>query len=194
MEVIGVVETTDEALPKLKDCNVILLSAFCPEYEAFKAIRMLQEANRNVKIIITGLTPLQESPIPYLEAGADGYLFENATVEELIESIDAVRKGYAVVSPDIAAKLIVRLRKLATMCLQTFSSPLEQINLTRRECEVLELITQNLTNREIAERLIIELGTVKNHVHNILKKLEVRNRHEAALHWSRIRQSFGYVS
>ncbi len=92
--------------------------------------------------------------------------------------IRAAHAGKARVSPDIAAALMSRVAELAQLVSQASISP-EAGELTPREMEVLKLIGQGLTNQEIAEHLVIELGTVKNHVHNILNKLGVSSRRDA---------------
>ncbi|MCA9873960.1 MAG: response regulator transcription factor, partial [Anaerolineales bacterium] len=119
----------------------------------------------------------------YIEAGAAGYILQNESVEEMMQKLVAAHEDRAIIAPTVAAALMERLSQLTNRQL-----PMSYIEaresqfgeLTPREQEVLQLITQGCTNQEIANELVVECGTVKNHVHNILKKLEVNNRHEAA--------------
>jgi DNA-binding NarL/FixJ family response regulator len=121
--------------------------------------------------------------IRYLEAGASGYILQNDSLEKMVDKLRAVQTDEAIVSPTIAAAMIQRLSRLANMemppsFVESRRTQLDE--LTSREYEVLTLINNGSTNRDIASELVIEYGTVKNHVHNILAKLEVRSRHEAA--------------
>ena len=98
----------------------------------------------------------------------------------MLQHVRAAHDGEAIVSPDIAAALMDHISELAQISSQTDIDPSAYAELTPREREVLDLIGEDSSNRQIAEKLFIEVGTVKNHVHNILKKLDVSNRHEAA--------------
>jgi DNA-binding NarL/FixJ family response regulator len=125
--------------------------------------------------------------LTYIEAGAAGYVLKEASVEDLVENIRAVADGQALVSPVIARTLMERVADLVRICDDLGITVGGIAELTRRETEVLELIAQGKTNQEIADEMIIELGTVKNHVHNLLKKLNVSNRAEAARYFNLMR-------
>ncbi|NIT57547.1 MAG: hypothetical protein GWN00_15355 [Aliifodinibius sp.] len=121
--------------------------------------------------------------LQYIEAGASGYVLQNESVEDMMEKLHAAKEEKALVSPMVAASMIDRLTQLANldMPLAYMENKDNMIyELTPREEEVLGLVADGCTNKEIAEELVIECGTVKNHVHNILKKLEVNSRYEAA--------------
>ena len=111
-----------------------------------------------------------------VEAGVMGFVSRSGSVDELVSVIDCVDRGEAVVSPRVTAMLAQRLARIATPVVKD-QAP-EQ--LTPRELEILALIVDGLSNKEIAGRLCIELPTVKNHVHSILQKMHVRRRGEAA--------------
>jgi DNA-binding NarL/FixJ family response regulator len=106
-------------------------------------------------------------------------VLRESSLNDLLTTIRAVYNGRALISGEIAAALIQRVSEFAQAFAQTGVTPPESLNLTAREFEVLELLSQNLSNQEIAERLVIERGTVKNHVHSILSKLGVDRREEA---------------
>ena len=130
-----------------------------------------------------GVDESPESILRYIEAGASGYILQNESVEEMVEKLQAAHEEKAIVSPSIAAALMQRVSHLANLetPLAYMQARKSQLNeLTSREEDVLHLINEGFTNQEIANKLFIECGTVKNHVHNILKKLEVTTRHEAA--------------
>ena len=102
--------------------------------------------------------------------------------EELLQNIRAAYADKALVSPSMAAVLMEQIAELAQMSSRIRLQPSAYNELTPRELEVLALIDKGLTNREIGERLFIEVGTVKNHVHNLLTKLDVGSREDAAAH------------
>jgi two-component system NarL family response regulator len=116
----------------------------------------------------------------YIEAGACGLILKDSSVDELLEAIRLAQKGEAQISGRIAGAVMERLTYLARMFSAIENKIDGDIRLTSRELEVLQFIGEGLTNQEIAERLVVEVGTVKNHVHSILEKLNVNNREEAA--------------
>jgi DNA-binding NarL/FixJ family response regulator len=190
LEIVAVLSEVDEALPCLEHCDVILFSlgGFVDD-EALEVVKRLARVSESAKILVAGL-PAEATPLPYLETGAAGYILDNATVNELIDNIWAVYQGQARVSSEVAGGLIARLQELASTTPQLTELP-DPVELTVRECEVLDLVAQRLTNREIARRLIIEIGTVKNHLHNILCKLNVKSRQEAAWLWHELKRHTG---
>ena len=117
----------------------------------------------------------ERSVLACVEAGAVAYVTCEASLRELIAAVTRLARGEALCSPRMAGILLRRLASLAASC-----EPAAGAALTRRELEVIELVGEGLSNKEIARRLSIELSTVKNHVHNILEKLGVNGRHEAA--------------
>jgi DNA-binding NarL/FixJ family response regulator len=142
------------------------------------------ETELPTKVVVLGLAESEAEILRYVEAGAAGYVLKDDSVEELLSNIRAIHRGEAVVSPEIAAALMSRVTELAQLFTDVDVGAGANPELTDREQEILGLISQGMTNREIAEALIIEVGTVKNHVHNILNKLNVSSRHEAAAFWA----------
>lgn len=135
-------------------------------------------------ILMTGVTEIEADIIACCESGACGYLVEDSSLGSLIEHVRAVASGETPCSPRVAALLFSRLRE-RTRELRSLQLG-APIRLTRRELEIIALIDQRLSNKEIAVRLGIEVQTVKNHVHNLLQKLEVRER-SAAVQYARER-------
>jgi DNA-binding NarL/FixJ family response regulator len=126
------------------------------------------------------LPNIKDVILQYIEAGIAGYVLRDDSVDQLLHAVRAVYRGEAVVSPDIAAALMTRIAQLSNVCQgTTWSESGVFLELTPRERQVLVLVQQGLSNQEIAASLTIELGTVKNHIHNILRKLNVRSRHDA---------------
>lgn len=128
-------------------------------------------------VVILELLDDVELILASIEAGASGYTLKDASPEEIAETIWLVSQGKALCSPEITAHLFSRLAHLKSRTAE--NSPTISL-LTKREQEVLCLVAQGCSNKEIAEKLCITLRTAKQHVHNILHKLDLKNRHEAA--------------
>jgi two-component system, NarL family, nitrate/nitrite response regulator NarL len=138
----------------------------------------LQEAVPEAKLLLMGLTESESDVLACIEAGAAGLLQREASLEELVHSIRGVVAGEALCSPRTVALLFSQIAQSAHTRerLQLPGLP----HLTSRERQILALIEEKFTNKEIAVQLHIEVQTVKNHVHNILEKLQLHSRREAA--------------
>jgi two-component system nitrate/nitrite response regulator NarL len=182
IKVIGIATSIEEALAIVRRGNVdvALVSTKLGGNNALELTNTITQIAPGTKVLALGLTENRERVLRYVEAGAVGYVLPNDSVDEMLETIRAANRGQANVSPEIAAAMMERITELAQMFAQVDTSILESTELTPREMEVLELIAQDKTNQEIASHLVIEVGTVKNHVHNILEKLNVSSRGEAA--------------
>ncbi len=195
IEVVGCATTLEEAQAIGPHCDVILVSSALP-YDGALAVTQAFKSFPSVAVVVLGLPESEPAILPFIEAGAVGYVCRENSAEELLETIHSVSAGEARVSPTVAAALIARMSELADWIKQSngsLGSSESRANLTERECQVLALIAQGRSNQEIAQRLTIELGTVKNHVHNILRKLNVTSREEAAacLPWIEPRSADG---
>lgn len=181
--VVGCAATAEELHFLLPHGNVILLSSELDGAAAFDLIDEIRSTHPQTKILVMGVDENPERIIRYIEAGAAGYILQDESLDDMVQKVQAAHQEKAIVSPSMAAAMMDRLMQLANLetplaYLEARETQLDE--LTNREEEVLTLITEGCTNQEIADQLIIECGTVKNHVHNILKKLDVSNRHEAA--------------
>jgi two-component system nitrate/nitrite response regulator NarL len=185
IEVVGHATNIEGALAQSQggSCDAILVNAALPDNGALRLTRTIVRANLPVKVLITGLPDLAKAILRYIEAGAAGYVLREASVEELLRTIRAVHQNAALVSPHVAAALMSRVAELANVQANTTQAWTRQFTtLTQREREVLNLLRHGLSNQEIAASLTIETGTVKNHIHNILKKLNVSSRRDAVAH------------
>jgi len=189
IKVVGRAASVDEALALATESDVVLVSTRLPDSGALKLTSAIAEADPSVKVLVLGLGESKERVLRYVEAGADGYVLKNDSVDDLLRHIRAAQRGKALVSPKIAAALMSRVTELAQLFAEIESGLSESADLTPREREILELIGQGLTNQQIADRLIIEVGTVKNHVHSILQKLDVSSREDAASYLALIREN-----
>ncbi|MGH3937951.1 MAG: LuxR C-terminal-related transcriptional regulator [Pseudonocardiaceae bacterium] len=137
------------------------------------AMRMVSP---EVRVVALAVTEIEEEIVAYAEAGVTGFVPRQAGLENLKLTVASVVRGDAVCPPPVAGVLLRRISMLANQRAATADTS----HLTPREREVLVLIERGLSNKEIAVRLNIEVRTVKNHVHNLLEKLRVRRRGEAA--------------
>jgi DNA-binding NarL/FixJ family response regulator len=177
-----------EALSKLENqgYDVALVNINLPDNEALQITRTVARNKLPAKVLITGLVESKAAVLRCVEEGAAGYVLEEESLHDLVRKIRATYANQFVVAPAMAGAMIARLAELKRQVttirtLATADSYNEPTELTPREWEIIGLIDQNFTNQEIAEHLVIELGTVKNHVHNILRKLDVQNRKHAVI-------------
>ena len=140
--------------------------------DPLRGVRSLSRAFPGAGIVALGVPDTEGAVLPWAEAGISGYVPGDRSLQELTETIVAVSRGELPCSPRVAAAL---LRRLAALANERQGLDL-RARLTSREQNVLALIDEGLSNKEIAARLFIEVPTVKNHVHNILEKLHVRTR------------------
>lgn len=177
MEVVGEtrngVETVAQAEALQPD--VILMDLVMPEMNGIEATRQITERHPAIRILVLTSFATDDKVFPAIKAGALGYLLKDSEPEELIQAIRQVYHGESSLHPTIARKV---LRELA--------HPAERIPatepLTEREVEVLRQVAQGLSNRDIAEQLVINEATVRTHVSNILSKLHLASRTQAALY------------
>lgn len=182
IQVVGHCANYEETLHTLEHqgCEIVLVAANLPENGALRLTEAINEQDGKTKVLVIGLPDSKNAILQYVAAGASGYVLQEVATERLLAHVRAAHEDKAIVSPDVAAALMEHISKLAQLSSQSDINPSAYAELTPREREVLDLIGEDYSNRQIAESLVIEVGTVKNHVHSILKKLDVSNRHEAA--------------
>lgn len=171
----GDVPTAIEAIGKLVSRpDVVLLDHALPEGAG--AARQLRETFPGLRVVAVAVGEAEDDVIPWAEAGAIGFIPRDASLDDLVVGVVAVADGCGFCSPRVTAVLLRRMASMAeSRC------PASKLSgLTAREREVALLLAKGLSNKEIARSLKIQLATVKNHVHNVLEKLEVRRRGEAA--------------
>lgn len=160
--------------------DVALVSVGLPDQSALELTRNILDSSPHTKVLALGLSENVDDVLKYIEAGAAGYILKDSSLNDLVETLRSTRRGEAHVSDKIAGAMIERLSSLARLFSTVENGITDGVRLTRREQQVLQYIEQGCTNQEIAAQLLVEIGTVKNHVHNILEKLNVSNRDEAA--------------
>jgi NarL family two-component system response regulator LiaR len=155
--------------------DVILLDMVMPRKDGLEVIREIKGENSDARILILTSFSDDEKVFPAIKSGALGYLLKNASPRTLLSAIRDVHRGEPSMSPAIASKLMLELQRKPEL-------PPTEEPLTEREVEVLKLVAQGLTNQEIADNLVIGEGTVRTHMSNILSKLHLANRTQAALY------------
>jgi RNA polymerase sigma factor (sigma-70 family) len=177
-EVVGEARNGEEALEKARELmpDVILMDIYMPGCTGLEATRRIKEVLPYAKIIILTVSEEDQTLFEAVKSGAHGYLLKKIEPDQLFSMIRGVFKGEAPISRATAAKILNEFAK------QRSDEPREKAHksLTAREREVLMLLTQGSTNKEIASSLGISENTVKNHLRNILEKLHLENRVQAA--------------
>ena len=163
------VELTLKLLP-----DVVLMDLVMPEMDGIEATRRVRIASPTTQVIVLTSFTEDDKVFPSIKAGATGYLLKNVSPPDLVRAIEAAHRGEAQLDPEIA-------RKLMTEFSAKPANPVSN-DLTRRELEVLGLISRGHNNRDIANELVLSEKTVKTHVSNILSKLHLSDRTQAAIY------------
>jgi len=182
IEVVGEAGDGGQAVQKAIETapDIVLMDVRMPKGSGIEACRAIKDAVPSAKIIMLTISDEEADLYEAIKAGATGYLLKEISIEEVASAIRAVQNGQSLISPSMASKL---LTEFATMVKRTDEK--EQVptpRLTDREMEVLRLVARGLNNRDIAKELFISENTVKNHVRNILEKLQLHSRMEAVVY------------
>jgi DNA-binding NarL/FixJ family response regulator len=166
--------------------QVVLMDIRMPRMDGVQATAQIRARWPSVRVLMLTTFDNDEYVFDGLRAGASGYMLKDASAEELVAAIHATSRGESALQPSIAAKLVARLRAEPPEggAQAGATGGAGAAELTERECEILRYLARGASNREIGEALYITEGTVKNHVSNILNKLALRDRTQAAL-WAR---------
>lgn len=176
LEVVGDAENGEIAIHLIEELSpdVVLIDIRMPVMDGVAATREIQKRFPGIKVLVLTTFDDDEYVKAALQNGAMGYLLKDTPSEELAVAIRAVYKGYTQLGPGIVKKLLTQFSSVTP-------PPPSLAELTPREKEVLRLIATGANNREIAQQLYISEGTVKNHVTNILNRLDLRDRTQAAI-------------
>ncbi len=174
LEVVGQAINGVEAVSLARDLrpDVILMDLQMPEMDGVQAIREIKAQSPEIGIIILTTFDTDEYIFTGIEAGARGYLLKDSPPAQVLEAIRAVHRGDSLIQPSVATRVLDRVSQ------QAHSAAPEQV-LSKRETEVLQLISTGAANKEVAAQLLIGESTVKTHVIHILNKLGVKGRTQA---------------
>ncbi len=172
----GVVASGEDAVRVAEERHpdVVLMDLVMPGMGGTEAIRHIKSARPETRVIVMTSFSQDERLFPAIKAGADGYLLKDTLAADLVEAVKSAFAGQSVLHPDVAQKLMHSFSNRNRTSLEE--------KLTPRETEVIELIACGLSNEEIANRLVISDKTVKTHVSNLLHKLNLAHRTQAALY------------
>jgi DNA-binding NarL/FixJ family response regulator len=183
IEVVGQAGDGAEAVKKAGESvpDVVLMDVRMPRSNGIVACRAIKDVAPSAKIIILTMSDEEEDLFEAIRAGASGYLLKDIPLDDVADAVRAVHGGQSLISPSMAGKL---LTEFATLARRDEEEPPQQVpapKLTDREMQVLKLVARGMNNRDIAKELFISDNTVKNHVRNILEKLQIHSRMEAVM-------------
>jgi DNA-binding NarL/FixJ family response regulator len=179
MEVIGEANDGLEAIVKAQELepDLILMDIQMPGCDGLEATLKIKKELPSTTIVMLTVRDDEEKLFDAIKYGAQGYLLKSIRSRELLEMLRGAVRGEAAISPFLAGRMMEEFRRLSRLALPEISE--EYVELTQREHEVLGLVAQGLSDKEIGVELSISLHTVKSHLRNILSKLQVSNRREA---------------
>jgi DNA-binding NarL/FixJ family response regulator len=181
IEVVGEASDGDEAAELAASTvpDVVLMDVRMPKRSGIEACRTIKQVAPSAKIIMLTVSDEEGDLYDAIKNGASGYLLKDASIDQVAQAIRVVADGQSLISPSMAAKLLEEFKTISSVG----SKPdVIMPKLTDRELEVLNLVARGLNNREIARDLYISENTVKNHVRNILEKLQLHSRMEAVMY------------
>lgn len=177
LEVVGEAENGTQAVDLVIQTapDVILMDLIMPDMDGVEATRRVKAASPRTQVVIFTSYYKDEHIFPAIRAGALSYILKDARPSELAEAVRKAARGEAVLNPRVAARLVFEMQGVREESVNPFAE------LSERELEVLRLVATGISNQEIAEKLYISEKTVKSHVSNILSKLHLADRTQAAV-------------
>ncbi|HXQ78137.1 MAG TPA: response regulator transcription factor [Gemmatimonadaceae bacterium] len=181
--VVGAVSSGDPALLRGNTPQVILLDLGLWEDDSLRIAEVISKESPQSRIIIMDLLPVHEDIVEFVNAGVWGFIMKDATFEDLVGTIRSVVGGTKVLPPQMTSSLFSQIAREAVDAGR--SDAIESVRMTPRERQVIDLIAEGLSNKEIAARLEIAAHTVKSHVRNIMEKLALHSRLQIAAYSNR---------
>ena len=183
IELVGEASDGTEAVAKAGEAlpDVVLMDIRMPKSSGIEACRAMKEVAPSAKIVMLTISDEEEDLFAAIRAGASGYLLKDIPYDEVADVVRAVHGGQSLINPSMAAKLLTEFAALAKRDGEERAQEVPAPKLTDREMEVLRLVARGMNNRDIAKELFISENTVKNHVRNILEKLQIHSRMEAVM-------------
>jgi len=161
--------------------NIVILDLGLRSQNSLHVVKLSKQHFPDTKIIVMDLIPLQSDVFEFVEAGVSGFILKDADISEFFKTIRSVYQGAQVLPPHLTGSLFSQIVEHAIHASKP-SAIVESVRMTKRERQVIELIADGATNKEIAQKLHLSTYTVKSHVHNILEKLALNTRVQIAKH------------
>ena len=182
IEVVGEASDGAEALKVAAETtpDIVLMDVRMPKRGGIDATTAIKDAVPSAKIIMLTISDEEADLYDAIKAGAMGYLLKEISIEEVASAVRAVYNGQSLISPSMASKLLTEFATMVRKDDERQQVPTPR--LTDREMEVLKLVAKGMNNRDIAKKLFISENTVKNHIRNILEKLQLHSRMEAVVY------------
>jgi DNA-binding NarL/FixJ family response regulator len=183
IELVGQASDGAEAVVRAGESlpDVVLMDIRMPKTSGIEAARAMKEAAPSAKIVMLTISDEEEDLFEAIRSGASGYLLKDIPLDEVADAVRAVYGGQSLINPSMAGKLLTEFATLARDQEEERPQQVPAPKLTDREMEVLKLVARGMNNRDIAKELFISENTVKNHVRNILEKLQIHSRMEAVM-------------
>ncbi|PYO74774.1 MAG: DNA-binding response regulator [Gemmatimonadetes bacterium] len=182
LHVVGAVANLAAALRRLVEVtlHVVLVDAGLGSYDGLRCVEQIRRSTPAARVIVMDLLPAPEEVVAYVKAGAKGFIMKDATVADFLGTVRSVAKGSDVIPPVLVGTLLSHIAEDAVVHQRPEAA--DAVRMTKREQEVMQLITEGLDNKAIAQRLSVAGDTVKSHVRNILEKLTLHSRLAIAAH------------
>ena len=180
LKVIATAGTAKEALSQVRrlEPHVVLLDSAIGDVDSLALVAAVRAASRDVKVVVMDLLPSHQDVVDFVRAGVAGFILKDATVEEFVGTIRAVADGAHVLPRPLTGALFAHVSERVKA--RGKRGVKAAVRMTRRERQVVTLIAEGASNKEIAERLKVATHTIKSHVHNILEKLALHTRLQVA--------------
>ncbi|HLX13037.1 MAG TPA: response regulator transcription factor [Bacteroidota bacterium] len=183
VRVVATLSASENVLEKIRSVkpDVMLIDLGLRSHNSLQLVQTTKTGSHVTKVIAMDLIPTQEDVLEFVRAGVDGFILKDATIEDFVKTIRSVAKGIKVLPPILTESLFTQIVAHALKGSNgSASKVLESVRMTRRERQVIELISDGMSNKEIAQKLNLSTFTVKSHVHNVLEKLALHTRVQIA--------------
>jgi len=186
LAVVGTAPGGDAVLPLVREAKpqLVLLDSALGEHDSLRLLEAVKEVSPEIRVIVMDLLPTPDI-VEFVAAGCSGFILKDASLEVFVSTIRSVANGIPVLPPPLTSTIFSHVAQQAVR--RDPGAVREAVTMTRREREVVALIGEGLSNKEIAERLGIALHTVKSHMHNVLEKLALHSRLQVAAYAHRDR-------
>ena len=185
-KVVAAAEGANVGLKQVQETkpHVVLVDGALGNHSVHRLVENVRKTAPDTKVIVMDLLPAQQDVIEFIKAGASGFIVKDATVDDFVKTIRAVAQGANVVPSALTGTLLSHIAEQAVI--RQTPALADAVRMTKREREVIDLIAEGLSNKEIAKQLHLATYTVKSHVHNILEKLALHSRLQIAAHAHKI--------